>query len=349
MELGMLKGLDLSRILAVTTTLVAGGALSLTVATAEEFYRGKTIDLNICCPPGGTYDIYARLVGLYMAKHIPGNPRIIPRQMVGAGSRVVGAYMFSLAPKDGTQLATADQGMALQQILGEGASNFDVGKFVWIGNPISDNNTMAAWHQSRVSSIDDAKKHEVTVGANPDTVSAQYPQFLNNMIGTKFKIIQGYPGGSDVNLAMENGEVAVRGQNSWSSWKSQHAAWLSQKKINIIVQVGFERAHDLPGVPLLVDLARTPNDRAAAHLLSAPTVIGRPLFTSPGTPKERIDALRLAFDRTMVDPDFLEAAKKGNLDINAVSGADLQKIIDELFGTRPEVVTNLKKLLAAPL
>lgn len=337
-----------ARLAAAIMMLVAAGQAARAQASVEDFYRNKVIDLNICCPPGGTYDIYARLVGQFMTKHIPGNPRIAPRQMVGAGSRVVGAYMSTLAPKDGTQLATADQGMALQQILGEGAKNFDVSKFVWIGNPISDNNTMAAWSASGVSSIEDAQKREVTVGANPNTVSAQYPQLLNNMIGTKFNIIQGYPGGSDVNLAMENGEVAVRGQNSWSSWKSQHASWLAQGKIKIIVQIGFERAKDLPDVPLLLDLAKTPEDKAAARLLSAPTVIGRPLFTTPGAPQERVDTLRKAFDETMTDPAFLSAARNAKLDLNPISGVELQQILDELFATKPEAIANLKKLLAPP-
>ena len=341
-------GISIARTAVAIAIYVGSGLSALAQAPTDDFYRNKTIDLNICCPPGGTYDIYARLVGQFMTKHIPGNPRIVPRQMVGAGSRVVGTYMSALAAKDGTQLATADQGMALQQILGEGAKNFDVSKFVWIGNPISDNNTMAAWHASGVVNIEDVLNREVTLGANPNTVSAQYPQLLNNMIGTKFKIIQGYPGGSDVNLAMENGEVDVRGQNSWSSWKSQHASWLAQGKIRIIVQIGFERAKDLPDVPLLLELARTPEDKSAARLLSAPTVIGRPLFTTPGAPQQRVDALRRAFDLTMRDPAFLDAAKTAKLDLNPISGVELQKILDQLFATSPAAIENLKKLLTPP-
>jgi hypothetical protein len=184
------------------------------------------------------------------------------------------------------------------------------------------------------------------VGANGITASAQYPQAMNVLLGTKFKIITGYPGGTDINLAMQRGEVAIRGQNSWSSWKSQHMDWIQAKQITILVQIGLTKDKELPDVPLLMDLATAPDDRAALKLLSAPTAIGRPIFTTPGVPQERVEALRAAFNATMKDPAFLATAAKANMDLNPVSGEELQRIVAELFATPPSAVQRLKEILA---
>ncbi len=338
--------------LRLKTSLVAGLMLvvssgaSLAQSSVETFYRGKNIDLYIGFTPGGTYDTYARLVAAFMGEHVPGKPKIIPKQMVGAGSRAAAAHMFRLAPQDGTALATADQGIAMQQVLNDPGIQFDANKFIWIGNPIADNNTMAAWTDSGATSVDVAKQRQFVVGANGITASAQYPQAMNVLLGTKFKIVTAYPGGTDINLAMQRGEVAIRGQNSWSSWKSQHMDWIREGKLTILVQIGLEKDKDLPNVPLLMDLVSDPNDKAAMRLLSAPTAIGRPLFTTPNVPAERVEALRKAFDETMKDPAFLAAAQRANMDLNPVSGVQLQKIVGDLFATPPSAVARLKEILA---
>ena len=315
-------------------------------SSVETFYKGKILDLYIGFTSGGTYDTYSRLVAQFMGDHIPGKPKIVPKQMVGAGSRAAATHIFNIAPKDGTQLATADQALAMQQVLNDPGIQFDANKFIWIGNPIADNNTMAAWTASGVTSIDEAKKREFVVGANGITASAQYPQAMNVLLGTKFKIITGYPGGTDINLAMQRGEVAIRGQNSWSSWKSQHMDWIKAKQITILVQIGLTKDKELPEVPLLMDLATAPDDRAALKLLSAPTAIGRPIFTTPGVPQERVEALRAAFNATMKDPAFLATAAKANMDLNPVSGEELQRIVADLFATPPSAVQRLKEILA---
>jgi tripartite-type tricarboxylate transporter receptor subunit TctC len=327
---------------------VAGGlcliALSASPASAAdpvaEFYKDKSIDLYIGFTEGGGYDLYARLVGRHITKHIPGQPRVVPKQMVGAGSRTAAAYVYNVAPRDGTVLATADQSLAIQQALGEDIK-LDNNKFQWIGNPNADINTLAVWHTAGVKTIDDAKKKEVVVGATGPNTSAQYPQVLNTMLGTRFKIITGYPGGADVNLAMERGEVMGRGSNAWASWKSTHPQWLRDKKVDILVQIGLKKADDLPDVPLLMDLATNPDDRAALMLLSAGTAIGRPLFSTPDVPKERVEALRRAFDATMKDPAFLADAKKADLDLNPVSGEELQKIVADVVATPAPIAKRL--------
>ncbi|MBX9740140.1 MAG: hypothetical protein K2X62_08710 [Beijerinckiaceae bacterium] len=327
-----------------------GLALAATPAAAQQsvadFYKGKTIDFYIGFSVGGGYDIYARTVARFIGEHIPGKPRVVPKNMTGAGSRVAANYVYNVAPKDGTVLATADQSIPLEQAIGDKGIQFDSRKFNWIGNPIVDNNTLVTWHTSPVKTVADARKQEVAIGATGFNTSSQYPQVMNQLVGTKFKIIMGYPGGNEVNLAMENGEVAGRGSNSWASWKASKPDWVRDKKFNILVQIGLSKSADLPDVPLLVDLAANEDDRAALRLVSAPPNVGRPVFTTPGVPEERVKALRDAFDATMKDPAFLEEARKTGLDINPISGVELQKVVSDIIDTPKPVTERLASILS---
>jgi tripartite-type tricarboxylate transporter receptor subunit TctC len=313
--------------------------------SVEDFYKGKTISFVIGYSPGGGYDTYARLVARFMGDHIPGKPTIVPRNMPGASSRVAAAFVFNVAPKDGTVLGTGDQSLALAQAMGE-KLQFDTTKFIYIGNPSAENNTTVTWNTSPVKTIEDAKKQEVPMGATGGSTSSQYPRVMNAVLGTKFKVILGYPGGNDINLAMERGEVGGRGSNSWASWKATRPEWVKDKKINILVQIGLTKAPDLPDVPLLMDLAANPDDRALLRLLSAPSGIGRPIFTTPGVPADRVKALREAFQATITDPAFVEEAKKVGLEIDPVSGEDLQKIVAEIVATPEAIAKRLADLIA---
>jgi len=310
-----------------------------------DFYKGKTVDMVIGFSVGGGYDVYARTVARFMGEHIPGKPRIVPKNMTGAGSRVAANFVYNVAPKDGTVIATADQSMPLEQAVGDAGITFDTRKFTWIGTPIFENNTLVTWHTSPVKTVEDAKRMEVAVGATGFNTSAQYPQVMNSLLGTKFKIIMGYPGGNEINLAMENGEVAGRGSNNWTSWKSTKPDWIRDKKINILVQIGLTKAADLPDVPLLMDLAKNDEDRAVLKLLSASTTIGRPIFTTPGVPDDRVKLLRTQFDRMMKDPAFLEVAKKENLDIQPVSGEEMQRIVADIVATPPKIAARLQEII----
>jgi tripartite-type tricarboxylate transporter receptor subunit TctC len=312
--------------------------------SVEDFYRGKKIDMIIGYSSGGTYDLYARLVARHLGNYIPGHPTIVPRNMPGAASRTAAAYVYNIAPKDGTVLATADQSLAIQQAMGE-KRNFDTTKFIYIGNPNAENNTTVTWHASGIKTIDDAKRKEVTMGATGSGTSAHYPKAMNALLGTKFKVIVGYPGGNDINLAMERGEVDGRGSNSWLSWKATRPDWLRDKKINILVQIGLKKAPDLLDVPLLTDLAANEQDRAALKLLSASAAVGRPVFTSPDVPAERVKALRDAFNNMVKDPAFLEQAKKEHFEIEPVSGEDLQKIIADIVATPQSIAERLQKAI----
>jgi hypothetical protein len=265
--------------------------------------------------------------------------------MTGAGSRKATAYVYNVAHQDGTAMATADQSLPLQQALEDPSIQFDATKLLWIGNVNADINTLALWHTHGITSIEQCKTQEIVLGATGPNTSAQYPQVLNNLIGTKFKIISGYPGGADINLAMERGEVAGRGSNAWASWKSTKPEWLKEKKINILVQIGLEKAPDLPDVPLMMDLASNDEDRAAMRLLSAPTAVGRPLFSTPNVPSDRITALRRAFDATMTDKSFIADAQKAKLDLNPVSGEKLQQIVDDIVAAPKPVAKRLAEAL----
>jgi tripartite-type tricarboxylate transporter receptor subunit TctC len=331
--------------LLISLLLAVWPGAALSQQSVEDFYRGKKIDLIIGYSPGGTYDLYARLVARYLGNYIPGKPLIVPRNMPGAGSRAAANWVYNIAPKDGTVLATADQSLSLQQAVGDKRISFDTTKFIYIGNPNIENNTTAAWAASGIKTIDDAKQREVTVGATGGSTSSQYPKAMNALIGTRFKIVLGYPGGNDVNLALERGEVEVRGSNSWTSWKATRPDWIAEKKINILVQIGLTKAPDLPGVPLLMELGKNDGDRKLLRLLSASTHIGRPIFTSPGVPAERVAALRKAFDAMVHDPIFIEEAKREKFDIEPSTGQAMQDVIREMMSAPEGEKERLRKII----
>ncbi len=333
----------------LASALLAAALLAAPAHAQEaEFYKGKSIDLFIGYAPGGGYDTYARLVARHMGDFIPGKPNFVPKNMAGGGGRVVAGYIFKIAPKDGTAIATADQSLVLQQAIGDPTIQFDVNKFVWIGNPSADNNTAVTWYTTGVKTIDEAKQKEVIVGATGPNTSAQLPQVMNAILGTKFKIVSGYPGGNEMNLAMEGGEIGSRGSNPWASWKATKPDWVKDKKINILVQIGLTKAVDLPDVPLLIDLATNEDDRAVLKLISAPATIGRPLFGPPGMPPERVATLRKAFDEMVKSKTFLDDAARERLDINPVSGADLAKIVSEIVATPKAIADRLSLIIAEP-
>lgn len=310
----------------------------------EDFYKGKTINLYVGYPPGGGYDIYARLVARFIGRHIPGNPSLVVRNMPGAGSRTAASYVANVVPKDGLSLGAVHQALALGQAMGDKGIKFDTSKFNWIGSPDADNQVVVTWFTSGVKTIEDAKRREVSMGATANTPSSQYLIAMNLLIGTKFKVVFGYPGGNQINLAMERGEVAGRGSSSWATWKSKPEL-LRQHKINVLVQVGFRKAAELQDVPLLTDLGGSPDRRDALKMLSAPTAMGHPIFTSPGVPKERVDALRAAFDSTMKDPAFLAAAEQTQIAVLPTSGQDLQGIVAYILSASEPIKKRLAPII----
>jgi tripartite-type tricarboxylate transporter receptor subunit TctC len=328
---------------------LCGALLALLVApiaaqaqTVAEFYRGKTVNVYIGVGVGGEYDIQARLVARHLGKHIPGNPTVVPQNMTGAGGLRMINYLYNIAPKDGANIGMIANAFPAIQAAGIAGVQFDAAKMQWIGSIAAAVETMAVWHTTGVKSIEDARHREVVAGASArGAITFIYPQMMNEFLGTKFKIVTGYPGGNQINLAMERGEVEAR-NNTWSSWKATKAAWLAEKKIAVIAQAG-PRAPDLDA-PSVEDAARTPEERLLIELVVSGTQLGRPFATNEA-PADRVAALRSAFAATMKDPEFLAEAKALNFDVEPVLGEKMQKIVEKVLATPKDVAAKAKGLL----
>jgi tripartite-type tricarboxylate transporter receptor subunit TctC len=335
--------------LLTATALGAAAACIASAASADsvaDFYSGKRITLVIGYGTGGGYDQYARVLARFYGEHVPGRPLLVPQNMPGAGSRSAANWLYNVAPKDGTAIATVGQNTPTDQALGAKGIQFDVRKFLWIGNMVVVNNTLATWAASGIRTIADAKEKTVPIGASgAASPSVLYPQVSNNLLGTKFKIISGYPGGGDINIAMERGEVAGRGSNSWASWKSTKMAWLREKKINILFQVGPKREPDLLDVPLWSELTGDPEKRQVLEVLSGDVAVGRPILAPPGLPEDRAKALRAAFDATMKDPKFTAEANKEKMEISPMSGEELQAVVDKIVSVSPKTAAAVKEAI----
>jgi tripartite-type tricarboxylate transporter receptor subunit TctC len=331
----------------LAAALISGAVASPAAAdSVSDFYSGKRITLVIGYGTGGGYDQYARVLGHFYGDHVPGHPVIVPQNMPGAGSRAAANWLYNVAPKDGTAIATIGQNTPTDQALGAKGIQFDVRKFLWIGNMVVVNNTLATWHTSGIKTIDDAKAKAVPIGATgAASPSVLYPQVSNNLLGTKFKIISGYPGGGDINIAMEREEVAGRGSNSWASWKSTKAAWLRDKKVNILFQVGPKREPDLKDVPLWSELTDDPEKRQVLEVLSGDVAVGRPILAPPGLPADRAKALRAAFDATVKDPKFIAEANKQKMEISPMSGEELQAVVEKIVSVQPKVAAMVKEAI----
>ena len=310
-----------------------------------DFYRGKTLNLVIGTSAGNDYDFRARLIARHIGRHIPGEPAIVPRNMPGAGGVNAANWLAAVAPRDGTTLHMIMTNMMAAQAIGTNGVQFDTRKFRWIGNTTSSPNVTNSWHTSGITSIEQTKTRELVLGAPAGTAGVTYGTVMNALVGTKLKIVTGYPGGNEVNLAMERGEVQGRGSNSWASWKSTKPEWLAQKKIIMLVQVGLKRDPELPEVPLLLELVSNDLDRKVMTFLSAETAISRALVTTADVPAERVEALRRAFDATMKDPQFLAEAEKAKMDIGAMTGEESQHIADSIVNTPPDVIARAKAIL----
>jgi tripartite-type tricarboxylate transporter receptor subunit TctC len=322
---------------------IAAAMLLLPTAPAgaqspAEFYKGKTVELYIAYSVGGGYDLYARLLARHLGKHIPGNPTVVPKNMEGAGGLRLANWLYQAAPRDGTVIGATSRSVAFENILGNRAAQYDASKFTWIGSANDEVSVCVAWHTSGVARFEEALAKELTVGSTgvaDDTY--QFPRLVNNVLGTKFKIITGYPGGNDVSLALERGEVGGRCGWSWSSVKSIRASWIAEKKLNLLMQFSLAKHPDLPHVPLIMDLARTDVERQMFRLIFARQTMGRPYQGPPGVPADRLGALQQAFMDTMKDRDFLAEADKAQFEITPVSGAAIEKLVAEAHKTPPEV------------
>jgi tripartite-type tricarboxylate transporter receptor subunit TctC len=333
---------------------VAAAALAVVPATMAwaqspaEFYKGKNVDLMVGYSAGGGYDVYARMIARYIGKHIPGNPTVVVKNLDGAGSLRLANALYNQLPKDGTVFGTVARGAAFDPLLGNKAAQFDASKFSWIGSANDEVSVCVAWNTSGVTKIEDTFDKELVVGGTgPSADTDQFPRIVNGVLGTKMKIVTGYPGGNDVSLAMERGEVQGRCGWSWSSVISTRKDWYDSKKINVLVQMSLAKHPDLPNVPLVLDLAKTPEQKQILTLVFARQALGRPFLAPPGVPADRLAALRKAFMDTMKDPEFIAEADKAKLEITPIDGEKVQQIVVDAYKVDPAIAKKTEELLKA--
>jgi tripartite-type tricarboxylate transporter receptor subunit TctC len=316
-------------------------------ARADDFYRGKQVSIVVGFSSAGTYDATARLFARHLGKYLPGKPTIIVRNMPGAGSMVAANSLYGSAPKDGTTLGVIGGGVVLEPLLDNPQANYDPRRFNWIGGRTRDNFLCLVWHTVAVKTLQDATQREVAVGATGSgSRTLTYPKALNELFGTKFKIVSGYPGGNEITLALERGEV--EGYCGWAlgSIKTRAPDWLRDGKIRPLVQFTLGKA-DLPDVPLATDLARNERQRQAIAFFAADSVLAWPLMAPPDLPTERVGELRTAFDAMIKDPDLLaEAAKQGH-DVDPVGGAEIDALVQRLYATPPDVLELVRRINAS--
>lgn len=325
----------------VPVMLMMGAGQAQAADPVADFYHGKTVQVLVGFGPGGGYDLYARTLARYMGRHIPGNPTMVPQNMPGAGGVKVMNYLYNVAHKDGTVIATFARGLAIEPLLGHAQGmQFDAAKFGWVGSVSNEVSICAYWSTSGIKTWHDMETKPSSIGASAAGADSEiFPTVLRNLFHLPAKVVTGYSnGGADIVLGMERGEVGGRCGWSWSSLLSENKALLDNKKINIVLQLGLQKFDGLPNVPSVMDLPATPQNKAALKLIVSRQSIARPFAAPPGLPPERLQALRAAFDATMKDPQFLAEAKRLNLEVRPVSGADVEKLIKELYATPPDVV-----------
>jgi len=275
--------------------------LALVRAQAQpDFFKDKSIDLYIGYSVGGGYDLYARVLARHLAKHVPGTPTIVPRNMEGAGSMRLANWLYTVGPRDGTAIGTVSRAAAFERLLGRPGIAFDASRFSWIGSANDEASVCISWYSSGILTFADLLQKELIVGAaGAGSDDDQFPRVLNGLFGTKMRVINGYPGGNEIVLAMERGEVNGRCGYSWSSIKTTHPEWLNGHKINILLQFATSKHPDLPGVPLVTEFATNDEQRSILRLILARQALGRPFLAPPEIPPERLAALRAAFMQTM--------------------------------------------------
>jgi tripartite-type tricarboxylate transporter receptor subunit TctC len=328
--------------------LATAVAILLSAARAHaQFFKDRSIDLYIGYSVGGGYDLYARVLARHLNKHVPGTPAIVPRNMEGAGSMRLANWLYSVAPKDGTAIGTVSRAAAFERLLGRPGIAFDAGAFSWIGSANDEVSVCISWYTSGVATFADLLQKELIVGAaGAGSDDDQFPRVLNGLFGTKMRVINGYPGGNEIVLAMERGEVNGRCGYSWSSIKTTHPEWLDGHQINILAQFATSKHPDLPGVPLITDFATNDEQRSILRLILARQVLGRPFLGPPDIPADRVALLRAAFMATMKDPEFLADADKLKLEVRPLSGEEVQLRVKQIYA---EISPAVAKRAAAML
>jgi tripartite-type tricarboxylate transporter receptor subunit TctC len=312
---------------------------------AEQFFKGKTINVYIGFAPGGTYDYYSRLFARYIGRHIPGNPSVVAQNMPGAGSFLAANFLYAVAPKDGTALAMITQAAAIEEALASPGVKYKSAEFNWIGRVSGIVELHFTWKTSKAKTLDDATRFEIPLaGTGPGSPSEGYPKLLNALAGTRFKVISGYPGSTQGMVAMERGEVDGA-LTSWHTLNRTRPEWLRNHDINLLVQYARERHRDIPDVPTALEAPKTPDGRAMMAFFISSAQVGRAIVAPPGVPAERIATLRAAFDAMLKDPDLLAEIDKSGLEFVPASGDAVQKVIRDTIAAPREIVEKTQAIV----
>ena len=310
--------------------VVVGASGTAAAQDVASFYAGQTIRMIIGYPTGGSNDIYARTVAQHIGRHIPGAPRVIAVNMPGAGSMLAANHLFAAAPRDGSVIASVSQGIPLQAKLGYPEARYEPSKFNWIGRMAQSTSVTMVWHTSKAMTFADALRREVTLSATGagSTVTI-YPNVMNELLRTRFKLIMGYKGSGEGMLAMQRGEVEGH-STTWEAVQAVHPDWVPKGQVRVLVQHAINRHSELPDVPTSVELATKSDDRAVMRVIMGANDVGKSYFTTPGVPPERVAALRRTFDAMIKDPTFVDAVKKIRGEVGALTGEQVQAMIGEL-------------------
>ena len=328
-----------AKLLTATLALwIAGSCAALAQVDAATFFKGKPLTIVTSTGAGGGYDLVARLIARYLPRALPGLASVVVQNMPGGGNLRAANYMYELAPKDGTFIGVVENAIPLKQVLDSTNVRFDATKFNWIGSTGGHNEVIMALGSAGINSVEDLKSREVVLGGTgPSSSIVLYPAAMNNVLGTRFKIVTGYTSSSEIYLAMDRGEVVAR-SGTVPSINIWHSDWIAQGKIKILAQVGLKRDPQMPDLPLISELAATQQQRDVLALISSPAALGQPYYAPPGVPADRVSLLRAAFAQTLRDPDFLAEAAKIQADIDPIGGEDLAQIIQTVIGAPASVV-----------
>lgn len=336
----------------VTRRMMAVAAIAACLAPVSgahaqaDFYKGRTISVDIGADVGGGFDAYGRVIAEFLGKHVPGNPLVTPQNRPGAGGRVSANWLYNVAPKDGTVIGVFGGGIAFEPLWGIPGVQFDATKFNWLGNANREVTTCGFWNRSKGASLDALRAGETLVGSyGPTTSMTQDAVALNALIGTKIKVIHGYKGTRDVVLAAERGEVDGSCGLWMSSVKSQYQKYLDSGELRLVVQMGMERHPELPNVPNAADLVTTEEDKLAFNLIFGQLEVARPVAAPPGVPADRVAVLRKALADTLADPEFVATATKRGLEVRPLGGEQMQAFVTSIYSSPPPVVQRVTKMM----
>lgn len=332
--------------LAALQLLLAPSVRAQTVATADDFYRGKTVQLLIGFQAGTGYDTYARTLARHIGKHLPGNPTVIASNMTGAGGLVAANHLYNLAPRDGTVIGIFNRTTILDPLFGSPEAKFDAQKYLWLGSMGPEVSVCISWAAGPFKTWEDTKTREFIAAATSFSAdTGSYPILFNTVLGTRMKVITGYRGGPEMSQAIESGEAHGRCGWSWSGAKSTKPDWIEKKLVHVLMQAGLKKSADLPHVPLVIDLAKTDRQRQILTLAFAPQEIAWPFVAPPGLPDTRQAILRQAFDSALRDSELLADAAKLKLDIDPMPGVKVERIVNDLYKTPADIVAEVRAIM----